>query len=300
MRLLLIGDIVGKPGRQIVVRTLGSLRQRHRLDLVVANAENAAGGSGLTPPIFHELIAAGVDCITLGDHAYRRREILPLLATEPRIVRPANFPTQAPGREWAVLELAPGLRAAVFVLLGRVFMPPVDCPFAAADRVLAALPADVKIILLDMHAEATSDKQIMGRHLDGRVSAVLGTHTHVPTADEQILPGGTAFQCDVGMTGPHHSILGRRIDRVMETALTFRPTHFEVATGDCRLHATLVEVDPATGKSTHVQRLVVDENEALRLAGTGSQPAPRGDPASADPPCDDDAPARADLHPGRH
>ncbi len=282
MRLLLIGDIVGKPGRQIVVRALPGLRQRHRLDLVVANAENAAGGSGLTPAIFHELIAAGVDCITLGDHAYRRREILPLLATESRIVRPANFPAEAPGRPWALLELTSGLRAAVFVLLGRVFMPPVDCPFAAADRVLASLPSDVKVILLDMHAEATSDKQIMGRHLDGRVSAVLGTHTHVPTADEQILPGGTAFQCDVGMTGPHFSILGRRIDRVMETALTFRPTHFEVATGDCRLHGTLVEVDPATGKSTLVQRLVVDENEACRLATTGPGAATHETPAPHD------------------
>ena len=273
MRLLLIGDIVGKPGRQIVVRALAGLRQRHGLDLVVANAENAAGGSGLTPAIFHELMGAGVDCVTLGDHAYRRREILPLLETESRIVRPANYPPGAPGRDRALLELGGGLRAAVFVLLGRVFMPPVDCPFAAADRVLASLPADVKIILLDMHAEATSDKQIMGRHLDGRVSAVLGTHTHVPTADEQILPGGTAFQCDVGMTGPHNSILGRRIDRVMETVLTFRPTHFEVANGDCRLHGTLVEVDPSTGKSTRVQRIVVDENEAVRLAGGSSSSA---------------------------
>lgn len=280
MRLLLIGDIVGKPGRQIVVRALAGLRQLYRLDLVVANAENAAGGSGLTPAIFYELIAAGVDCVTLGDHAYRRREILPLLATESRIVRPANFPAEAPGRQWALLELSPSLRAAVFVLLGRVFMPPVDCPFAAADRVLASLPADVKVILLDMHAEATSDKQIMGRHLDGRVSAVLGTHTHVPTADEQILPGGTAFQCDVGMTGPHFSILGRRIDRVMETALTFRPTHFEVASGDCRLHGTLVEVDPATGRSTLVQRVVVDENEAVRLGSTGPRPAANEDPGS--------------------
>ncbi len=285
MRLLLIGDIVGKPGRQIVVRTLAGLRERHGLDLVVANAENAAGGSGITPAIFHELIAAGVDCVTLGDHAYRRREILPLLEREPRIVRPANYPPGAPGRELAILELAGGLRAAVFVLLGRVFMPPVDCPFAAADRVLAALPPGIKVVLLDMHAEATSDKQLMGRHLDGRVSAVLGTHTHVPTADEQILPGGTAFQCDVGMTGPHDSILGRRIDRVMETVLTFRPTHFEVATGNCRLHGTLVEVDPATGKSTHVQRIVVDESEAVRLAGATPPPAVHGQiPAGAEGP----------------
>ncbi|MCR4415035.1 MAG: TIGR00282 family metallophosphoesterase [Thermoguttaceae bacterium] len=265
MRLMLIGDIVGKPGRQIVLRAVPGLKIDRRIDLVVANAENAAGGSGLTPDIYHELIDGGVDCITLGDHAYRRREIYSVLETEPRIVRPANYPAQAPGREVAVLE-AGAVQVAVFALLGRVFMPPVDCPYAAADRVLGALPPDVRVILVDIHAEATSDKQILGRRLDGRVSAVLGTHTHVATADEQILPGGTAFQCDVGMTGPHESILGRRIDRVLETATTFRPTHFEVATGDCRLCGTIVEVDPATGRALHIERVVVDQHEADRLA----------------------------------
>ena len=154
---------------------------------------------------------------------------------------------------------------AVFTLLGRVFMPPIDCPFNAADRVLAALPADVRVILVDFHAEATSDKQLMGRHLDGRVSAVLGTHTHVPTADETILPGGTAFQCDVGMTGPHESILGRRIDRVMETTRTFRPTHYEVATGDVRLNGSIVDVDPQTGRATAIRRICIDEAAAKRL-----------------------------------
>ena len=144
-------------------------------------------------------------------------------------------------------------------------MPPVDCPFHAADRVLAALPADVRVILVDFHAEATSDKQLMGRYLDGRVTAVLGTHTHVPTADEQILPGGTAFQCDVGMTGPHESILGRRIDRVMETTRTFRPTHFDVATGDVRINGTIVDVDPETGRATAIRRICVTEADATRL-----------------------------------
>ena len=216
----------------------------------MANAENAAGGSGLTPPIYHELLAAGIDGITLGDHVYKRREIIPVLQSEPRIVRPANYPAEAPGREMVIVRTAANqVRVAVFALLGRVFMPPVDCPFQAADRVLAALPADVRVILLDFHAEATSDKQLMGRHLDGRVTAVLGTHTHVPTADEQILPGGTAFQCDVGMTGPHESILGRRIDRVLETTLTHRPTHFEVADKDVRLNGTLVDLDPQTGRA---------------------------------------------------
>ncbi len=266
LRILLIGDIVGKPGRQIVVRAVPGLKIAERLDLVVANAENAAGGSGLTPEIFRELVDGGVDCITMGDHIYRRREIYPVLEQDPRIVRPANYPSAAPGRGFTVLSAAGRAPVAVFSLLGRVFMPPVDCPLQAADRVLAQLPPDVRVVLLDFHAEATSDKQIMGRHLDGRASAVLGTHTHVATADEQILPGGTAFQCDVGMTGPHLSIIGRRIDRVLETARTFRPTHFEVAANDCRLHGTIVEIEPETGRATGIRRLVVTQPEAERLA----------------------------------
>ena len=266
MRLLLIGDIVGKPGRHIVSRALKGLIQTHAIDLVVANAENAAGGSGLTPANYRELIASGVDCITLGDHIYRRREIISVLEKQPNIVKPANFPSTAPGREFAVVRAKNGVDVAVFSLLGRVFMRPVDCPWTAADRVLAALPPEVKVILVDLHAEATSDKQLVGRYLDGRVSAVLGTHTHVPTADERILPGGTAFQCDVGMTGPFDSILGRLTDRVMETTLTFNPTHFEVASGDVRLLATLVDVDPETGKASAIQRISVTQEEADRLA----------------------------------
>ena len=274
MRILLIGDIVGKPGRQICARAIAGLRAEQQIDLVVANAENAAGGSGLTPAIYHELLAAGIDVVTLGDHAYKRREIFSVLESDPRIVRPANYPADAPGRGLTIVRTAAGVPVAVFALLGRVFMPPVDCPFTAADRVLAALPADVRVILVDFHAEATSDKQIMGRVLDGRVTAVLGTHTHVPTADEQILPGGTAFQCDVGMTGPHESILGRRIDRVLETTLTFRPTHFEVASGDVRLHGTLVEADPDSGRATAIRRIRVDQAEAERLAAAAGPPAP--------------------------
>jgi metallophosphoesterase (TIGR00282 family) len=266
VRLLLIGDIVGKPGRQIVVRAVPGLKIEERIDLVVANAENAAGGSGLTPVIYRELTAGGVDCITMGDHIYRRREILGLLKTEQRIVRPANFPDSAPGRDHAIPRTADGSRVAVISLLGRVFMKPVDCPFRAVDRVLARIPSDVKTILVDFHAEATSDMQLMGRHLDGRVSAVLGTHTHVATADEQVLPGGTAFQCDVGMTGPHESILGRRIDRVLEAARTFRPTHFEVASDDVKIHGTLVEVDPTTGRATEIRRIAIDSPTADRLA----------------------------------
>ena len=266
MRLLLIGDIVGRPGRQIVAQVVRGLRIEEQLDLVVANAENAAGGSGLTPAIYQELISAGLDGITMGDHVYRRREIFSVLQAERKIVRPANFPQDAPGHDFTVLRGRNQVPVAVFTCLGRVFMPPVDCPLAAADRVLSTLPGDIRVILMDFHAEATSDMQLMGRHLDGRVTAVLGTHTHVATADEQILPGGTAFQCDVGMTGPHESILGRRIDRVLEAARTFRPTHFEVATKDVRLHGTIIEVDPKSGRATAVRRICIDRAAADRLA----------------------------------
>ena len=265
MRILLIGDIVGKPGRQIVASAVRGLVEQHRLDLVIANAENAAGGSGLTPAIYQELIGAGVDAITLGDHIYRRAEIADTLNSKPNIVKPANFPPRAPGRDLAVVQARNGTSVAVISLLGRVFRRPVDCPWQAADRVLASLPKGVSTVVVDFHAEATSDKQLMGRYLDGRVSAVLGTHTHVPTADEQILPGGTAFQCDVGMTGPHDSILGRRVDRVLETTLSFNPTHFEVATGDIRLSGSIVDVDLTTGRATGIQRLQVTKAEADNL-----------------------------------
>ena len=268
MRILLIGDIVGKPGERIVTRTLPGLRQREAMDLIIANAENAADGSGLAPSIYRKFIAAGVDCVTLGDHIYRRSEIVSVLTTADNIVRPANFPASAPGKPWCVVTAADGTQVAIISLLGRVFMRPVDCPWTAADRVLAEIPADVKLRIVDFHAEATSDKQLMGRYLDGRVTAVLGTHTHVTTADEQIFPGGTAFQCDVGMTGPHASILGRRIDRVLETTLSFQPTQFEVAVGDVRLCGTIVDADPATGQATAIRRLVVTEQEANELAAS--------------------------------
>jgi metallophosphoesterase (TIGR00282 family) len=261
MRVLLIGDIVGKPGRRIVEQAVPILRRRERLDLVVANGENSADGSGITPAIYRKLIASGVDCITLGDHIYRRNEIRETLENESNILRPANYPPNAPGKGWTVVTAADGTHVGVFSLLGRVFMRPVDCPFLAADRVLREMPAEVHVRLLDFHAEATSDKQLMGRYLDGRVSAVVGTHTHVPTADEQLFPGGTAFQCDLGMTGPHLSILGRRIDRVLETTMTFQPTQFDVATEDVRLNGAIIEIDAETGRSVSIRRCVVTSDE---------------------------------------
>jgi metallophosphoesterase (TIGR00282 family) len=261
MRILFIGDIVGKPGRDIVCRAVQGLKVARDLDLVIANAENAAGGSGLTPAIYRELIRAGVDAITLGDHVYRRKEIYSVLENEPNIVKPANLPPESVGRDWAVVKARNDVDVAVACLLGRLFMKPVDSPWQAADRVLNAMPSGVRVRLFDFHAEATSDMQLMGRYLDGRATAVLGTHTHVPTADECVFPGGTAFQCDVGMTGPFDSIIGRRIDRVMETTLTGRPTEFDVATGDVRLCGSIITADPENGRATAIERLCVTEGE---------------------------------------
>jgi metallophosphoesterase (TIGR00282 family) len=269
LRILLIGDVVGKPGRKIVVRSLGAIRKRYNLDLIVVNSENAAAGSGITPDIYREICDAGADGITLGDHIYRRRGISTVLEREANIVKPANLPADAPGREWMTLATADGQRAAVISLLGRVFMKPVDCPFAAADRVLAQIPRDTKVVLVDYHAEATSDMQMMGRFLDGRVSAVFGTHTHVATADERILPRGTAFQCDVGMTGPYESIIGRMIDPVLSNARTYVPHPFDVATDDVRIAGTIVEADPATGTAKNVRRLALTEQEIDDMLASG-------------------------------
>jgi metallophosphoesterase (TIGR00282 family) len=264
MRLLFLGDIVGPPGLNWVERALPIVTACEGIDLVIANAENASGGSGLTPAAYRALRRAGVDLLTLGDHVYRRREIIPILESEERICRPANFPPAAPGREFAQATARDGTQVAVFCLLGRTFMRAVDCPFQAAERVLAALPAQVRCIVVDVHAEATADKYLLGHHLKGRVSAVLGTHTHVPTADEQIFSEGTAFICDVGMTGPYGGILGRRADRVLAHARTFVPCPFEVARGDPRLAGVVVDIEPASGRATAIRRLMVDE-AALRL-----------------------------------
>lgn len=243
---------------------------REGIDLVVANAENVAGGSGLTPTNYHELMQTGIDAITLGDHVYRRKAICEVLRQETNVVRPANLPAGAPGRTWCVVVARNGDRVGIACLLGQLFMKPIDNPFHAADVLLQEMPSEVVIRLIDYHAEATSEMQILGRYLDGRVSAVLGTHTHVPTADESILPGGTAFQCDVGMTGPYDSIIGRRIDRVMQTTLTAFPTQYEVATRDVRLCGSLVDVDSQSGRAFAIRRVVVTEEEAKDLAAMTS------------------------------
>jgi metallophosphoesterase (TIGR00282 family) len=265
VRILFIGDIVGKPGVEIVLQALPGLRRQESIDLVIANGENSENGSGITPAIYRKLIDAGVDCVTLGDHIYRKKEIISILEGQDNIVKPANYPVDAPGKNWVVVKAENGREVAVFSLMGRVFMKPVDCPFTRANQILAEIPESVKIRFCDFHAEATSDKQLMGRHLDGRVTAVCGTHTHVPTADEQILPGGTAFISDVGMTGPHKSILGRKIEKVLQATLTFRPIPFDVATGDVQISGVVIDIDPKSGKGQGIRRIKVNEKQAESL-----------------------------------
>jgi 2',3'-cyclic-nucleotide 2'-phosphodiesterase len=266
MRLLFIGDIVGAPGVAILKQALPLLIAAEKIDLVIANAENAAGGSGLTPNLYRRIREAGVDLITLGDHIYKKAEIIPTMEKEERICKPANFPPDAPGREYAFAIARDGTPVAALCVLGRTFMRAVDCPFRAADRVLKTLAErGICCIVVDAHAEATADKYLLGHHLKGRVSAVLGTHTHVPTADEQVLAPGTAFISDVGMTGPYDSVLGRRVDRVLSTTVTFIPSAFDVATGDPRIGGALVDVDSATGRASAIRRIMVDEKAVAEL-----------------------------------
>ena len=260
MRMLFLGDIVGPPGVELIKSALPALRQREHIDCVIANAENATGGTGITPRTYRQLRQAGIDLVTMGDHIYKKLEIVEVLQIDERICKPANYPPEAPGRSFVLSQLPSGISVAAFCLLGRTYMRPVDCPFKAADAVLAAIGGQAKIIVVDVHAEATADKYLLAHYLKGRVSAVLGTHTHVPTADEQVLPGGTAFQCDVGMCGPYDSILGRRIDRVLSTTTTFLPTSFDVATGAARLAGAIIDVDDATGQATGIRRVMVDES----------------------------------------
>jgi metallophosphoesterase (TIGR00282 family) len=259
MRLLFVGDIVGNPGVTFLKKALPTLIAREGIDLVIANAENASGGTGVTPAAYRQIRAAGVDLVTLGDHIYKKQDIITTLEQDDRVCKPANFPPEAPGRDFALAPARDGTMVATLCLIGRTFMRAVDCPFRAADRVLKELEGKTRCIIVDMHAEATGDKYLMAHYLKGRVTAVLGTHTHVPTADEQILAGGTAFISDVGMTGPYQSILGRRIDRVLSTTTTFVPSSFEVATEDPRLAGAVVDLDPATGQASSIRRIMLDD-----------------------------------------
>lgn len=256
IRILCVGDIVGSPGRRALREALPALIAERQIDCVIANAENTAAGSGLTPPLYDKIIESGVDLVTLGDHIYRRKEIISVLESSDRIVKPANLPAAAPGREFAVRRLNNGSSVGIVSVLGRMFMKPAaDCPFRTVERVLAAMPAEVKVRLVEVHAEATSEKVAMGWHLDGRVSAVYGTHTHVPTADERLLPGGTAYITDIGMTGPYDSVLGRRKDRVLSAMITAVPCPFDVADHDARLSGIILTVDGTTGRAVAIERV---------------------------------------------
>ena len=255
VKILFVGDIVGEPGRRAVQRLVPLLRERWELDAVVANGENSAGGSGITPRTAEEIFAAGVDVITTGDHLWDQKEVTALLQSEHRFLRPFNYPSGTPGRGGCVVQLSNRAPFAVLNLQGRVFMPDLDNPFTAVKAEVARLRQDTKIILVDVHAEATSEKIAMARWLDGQVSAVIGTHTHVQTADEQIFPGGTAFLCDAGFTGPHESVLGREIEPIIKRFLTNAPQRFGVATGRIFLQGAVVEIDETTGRSQSIRRV---------------------------------------------
>jgi len=255
VKLLFVGDIVGQPGRRAVKEIVPRLRQEHRLDLVIANGENAAGGSGITANTAGEIFSAGVDLITSGDHLWDQKEIVELLEREPRFLRPLNYPPGTLGQGSTVVT-RPGLPAlAVLNLQGRTFMAALENPFRCAQIEVQRLRAQTPLIFVDFHAEATSEKIALARMLDGLVSAVIGTHTHVQTADEQIFPGGTAFLCDAGFTGPHESVIGREIEPVIRRFLTNQPQKFEVAKARVLLQGAVVEIDDHTGRAISIQRL---------------------------------------------
>ena len=256
MRILFLGDVVGRPGRRAVSRLLPVLRAREQLQFVIANGENASGGKGIDPDGAEELYDAGVDVLTSGNHIWQHRQIIPYMRENGRLLRPLNFAPGVPGAGWAVRQARQSTTAVgVLNLIGRVFMGPVDCPFQAAAAVIDRLREQAQVIVVDMHGEATSEKVAMGRFLDGRVTAVFGSHTHVQTADETILPGGTAYLTDAGMCGPEDSVLGVRTDQVVRRFLTQMPARFEVATGGVIVQGVVVDVEDATGRATGVRRV---------------------------------------------
>jgi hypothetical protein len=255
MNILFIGDVVGNPGREAIKSLLPGLRKEFDLDFVVVNAENAAGGSGITAKIAQELFDCSVDVLTSGDHIWKKKEIFELIKTERRILRPNNFPSTAPGAGYNVFTSSKGQKVGVICVLGRVFMDALECPFKTTMAAVEAITKETNVILVDIHAEATSEKVALGWYLQGKVSAVLGTHTHIQTADERILPEGTAYLTDAGMTGPYDSVIGRRVEDVMERFLTHVPVRFEVAEGNVQLCGAVVEIDERTGHAQKITRL---------------------------------------------
>lgn len=257
INVLCIGDIVGRPGRRILAQRLAGLVQQYQIDCVIANAENAAGGSGLSPQIYDKLCKYGIHLITLGDHCYRKRDIIPLLETQKNIVRPANLSAAAAGKDFAVFQTAKGVPVAVVTLIGRIYMKPADCPYAKIDALLPKIKSQADIVFVEMHAEATSEKAAMAYYLDGKVCCVYGTHTHVMTADERILSKGTAFITDVGMTGAHDSVIGRNPESVIRAFRTQMPFPFDLASGDVRINAIIVSVDSNTKTASSIERIVL-------------------------------------------
>ncbi len=260
LNILCIGDIVGRPGRRILADKLKSLVEERDVDCVIANAENAAGGSGLTPQIYAKLMRYGVNLVTLGDHTYRKRDIIKTLENEDNIVRPANLSEHAAGKTVALYKTSKGPTVAVISLIGRIFMKPADCPYNAIDKILPRIQQNADIVFVDFHAEATSEKIAMAYHLDGRVSCVFGTHTHVTTADEKIFPKSTAYITDVGMTGAADSVLGRGAQSVLKSFRTQMPIPFEVATDDVKINGVLVTVDSSTKQAERIERIKVDSD----------------------------------------
>jgi metallophosphoesterase (TIGR00282 family) len=270
-RLLFIGDIVGRPGRDLVRRGTAALREYHQADLVIANAENAAAGFGITRELGDQILEAGVDVMTSGNHIWDKKEALDYIGIEPRLLRPANYPAGVPGNGSYVAHTRNGESVAIINVMGRVFMPNIDDPFAVVLKEIERVRQRARIVFVDFHAEATSEKVAMGWHLDGRVTAVVGTHTHVQTADERILPKGTAYLTDVGMTGPHDSIIGVEIEAALGRFLTALPSRFETASGNPRLNGVVIEADSTTGRATEIERLgySLDELEDMaRSAGS--------------------------------
>jgi metallophosphoesterase (TIGR00282 family) len=264
MRVLFIGDIVGSPGRQIVQDRLADIVSQRQIDLVIANGENSASGFGITPRLADELLGMGIGVLTGGNHSWDRKEILEYLPHQPRLLRPSNFPEGVPGTGTYVGVAKNGTKYAVLNLQGRVFLTPIDDPFRKADAELAKLPADVAFVFVDMHAETTSEKVAIGWYLDGRVTAVVGTHTHVATADEHVLPQGTAYITDVGMTGPHGGVIGMDRDGIIKRFLDGLPARFEVASGDVQMNCVLIETDDS-GERNAAGRLRARSIERLRL-----------------------------------
>jgi metallophosphoesterase (TIGR00282 family) len=274
LNILCIGDIVGRPGRRVMAQKLAGLVRDMQIDCVIANAENSAGGSGVTPQIYDKLLKYGVHMVTLGDHAYRKKDIIPVLEGNTNIARPANLSPGAAGKEFALYRTSKGPTVAVVPLIGRVFMKPADCPYAKIDSLLPRISQQAEIVLVEMHAEATSEKVAMGYYLDGKVGCVYGTHTHIVTADEHILPKKTAYITDIGMTGSHDSVLGRKSECVIRAFRTQMPYPFEIATGDVRMSAIVVTIDSHTKTAERIERvqIALDETDATEYDSDDGKP----------------------------